>query len=66
MGVTINPGVVESFLLKRLWEVGRALGAVWATTTAHLASVRGLEMAMPRFAKSGVATEEHWSGSSGL
>lgn len=48
MGVMIDPGDAQSFVLKRLWEVGPVLGAVWAMTAAHLASVWSLEMAMPR------------------
>lgn len=44
----IDPGDAQSFVLKRLWEVGPVLGAVWAMTAAHLASVWSLEMAMPR------------------
>ncbi len=62
----INLGDVESFVPRRPWELGRARGAVWAMTAARLASVRGLEMVIPRFALSEVAIEEHWSGSSGL
>ena len=62
----ISPGGVQSFVLKKLWEVEPVLGAVWAMTAAHLASVWGLEMVMPRFAISGVATEEGLSDSSGL
>lgn len=61
-----DPGDVQSFVLKRLWESGPARGAVWAMTAAHFASVWSLEMAMPRFARSGVAIGEDWSGSSEL
>ena len=60
-GAMIGPGGVQSFLLKRLWEVGSARGAVWAMMAAHLDSERKSEMAMPRFEISGVPIEGRWS-----
>ena len=54
----IDLGDGRSFVLKRLWEVGPALGVVWAMTAAHLASSWTLQMAMPLAVISGVATVE--------
>ena len=62
----IDPEDELSFALKRLLDVEPALGAVWATTAAHLAPMGSLQVEMHRFAKCGVATEEGWSDSSEL
>lgn len=59
-------GNVRSFALKRLWEVRPGLEAVWVMTAGHFAAVWILEVAAPRSAISGVATEEDWSDSSEL
>ena len=55
----INPEDAQSFVLKRLWEVGLVLGAVWAMTAAHLASMWSLEMELPRLGIYEVEREEY-------
>ena len=61
-----GPGDVQSFALKRLWEVRPALGEVWAMMARPPAAVWILEVALPRFAIFGVEIEEDQSGLSGL